>query len=90
MEATNEGNSFHFGVNFEEALEDEAASSQELGEEDLNNIVKESKPESTKKCAMWGLKKVFRWVKKRNEHVDLKTIPLDQLNTILRQFYTEV
>ena len=42
MDATNEGNSFHFGVNFEEALEDEAASSQELGEEDLNNIVEES------------------------------------------------
>ena len=41
MDATNEGNSFHFGVNFKEALEDEAASSQELGE-DLNNIVKES------------------------------------------------
>ena len=42
MDATNEGNSFHFGVNFKETLEDEAASSQELREEDLNNIVKES------------------------------------------------
>ena len=42
MNATNQGNSFPFGVNFEEALEDEAASSQELGEEDLNNIVEES------------------------------------------------
>ena len=42
MDATNKGNSFHFGVNFEEALEDEAASSQELGKEDLNNIVEES------------------------------------------------
>ena len=42
MGATNAGNSFHFVVNFEEALEDEAASSQELGEEDLNNIVEES------------------------------------------------
>ena len=42
MVATNEGNSFHFAVNFEEALEDEAASSQEFGEEDLNNIVEES------------------------------------------------
>ena len=42
MYATNEGNSFHFGVNFEEVLEDEAASSQELGEEDLNNIAEES------------------------------------------------
>ena len=31
----------HFGVNLEEALEDGAASSQELGEEDLNNIVEE-------------------------------------------------
>ena len=42
MDATNEGNSFHFGVNFKEALEDEAASSQELVEEDLNNFVEES------------------------------------------------
>ena len=42
MDATNEGNSFHFGANFEEVLEDEAASSQELGQEDLNNIVEES------------------------------------------------
>ena len=42
MDATNEWNSLHFGVNFEEALEDDAVFSQELGEEDLNNIVKES------------------------------------------------
>ena len=66
MGATNAGNSFHFVVNFEEALEDEAASSQELGEEDLNNIVEESKPESTKKSTTWGLKKFFRWADKRN------------------------
>ena len=33
MNATNQGNSFPFGVNFEEALEDEAASSQQLGEQ---------------------------------------------------------
>ena len=30
MDAASEGNSFHFGVNFAEALEDEAASSEEL------------------------------------------------------------
>ena len=42
MDATNKGNSFHFGANFEEALENEAASSQELREEDLSNIVEES------------------------------------------------
>ena len=42
MDATNEGNSFHFGVNFEKALEDEAPSFHELGEEDLNNIIEES------------------------------------------------
>ena len=90
MNATNEGSSFHFGVNFEEALEDEAASSQELGEEDLNNIVEESKPESTKKCTTWGLKKCFRRAEKRNKHANLKTIPLEQLNTTLRQFYAEV
>ena len=90
MDATNEGNSFHSGVNFEEALEDEAASPQELGEEDLNNIVEESKPESTKKCTTWGLKRLFRWAKKRNKHVDLKTILLEQLNTTQRQFYAEV
>ena len=86
MDATNEGNSFHFGVNFEEALEDEAASSQEMGEEDLNNLVEES----TKRCPTWGLKKLFRWAKKKNKLVDLKTIPFEQLNTALRQFYAEV
>ena len=42
MGARNEGNSFHFGANFEKPLGDEAASFQELGEEDLNSIVKES------------------------------------------------
>ena len=89
MDATNERNSFHFGINFEEALEDEVASSQELGEEDLHSIVEESKPKSTKKCT-WVLKKFFRWAKKRNKHVNLKTIPLEQLNTTLRQFYAEV
>ena len=84
MDATNEGNSFHFGVNFKEALEDEAASSQKLGGEDLNNIAEESKPESTKKCTTWGLKKFFRWAEKKNKLVDLNTIPLEQLNTTLR------
>ena len=84
MDAINEGNSFHFGVNFEERVEDEKGSSQELREEDLNNIVEECKPERTKKCTMWGLKKFFRWTEKGNKHVDLKTIPLEQLNTTLR------
>ena len=42
MYATNQANSFYFGVNSEEALEDEAASSQELGEENLNNILEEN------------------------------------------------
>ena len=42
MDAAKEGNSFHFGVNFEEALQDEAATSQELGEEDLDNTDEES------------------------------------------------
>ena len=37
MDAKNKGNSFHFGVNFEEALDD-TTSSQELGEEDLNKL----------------------------------------------------
>ena len=41
MDTTNKGNSFNFCINFEEALEDEAATSQELGKEDLNNVVKE-------------------------------------------------
>ena len=55
----------------------------------MNSIVDESKPESTKKCT-WGLKKFFRWAEKRNKHVDLKTIPFEQLNTTLRQFYAVV
>ena len=43
MDTTNEGNSFRFGVNFEEhSVEDEVTSSHELGEEDLSNIVKKS------------------------------------------------
>ena len=67
MDATNEGNSFHFGVNFEEALEDEVASSQEFGEEDLNNIVEESKPESTKKMHNVGIEKVFQMGRKREQ-----------------------
>ena len=65
MNATNEGNSFHFGVNFKEALEDEAASSQKLKGEDLNKIAEESKPESTKKCTTWGLKSFSGGPKKR-------------------------
>ena len=58
MDPTNEGNSFHFCENFEEPLEDKAASSQELGGRRLE------------------------------QH--LKTIPLEQLNTALRQFYAKV
>ena len=66
MDATNEGNSFHFGVNFEERVEDEKGSSQELREEDLNNIVEEYKPERTKKCNV-GIEKVFQMDRKREQ-----------------------
>ena len=49
MNATNKGNSFHFGVNFEEASEDETASSQELGEENLIT------PAKQRSCYIWTL-----------------------------------
>jgi len=63
----NEGNSFHFGVNFEE--DNEAASSQELGEEDLNNIVEERKHT---KMHNVGIEKVFRMGRKKGNVLNLR------------------
>ena len=79
MEDVTETN-FNFGINFKEALKDENASSQELAEEDLDEMVEGSKPESTKRCTTWGLKKFLKWSEKRNKpHVDLKTVSLEEL-----------
>ena len=76
--------SFEFKVDFEDN------SSQELDEDELNNMVEGVKPESTKKCTAWGIKKLFKWAEKRNKNIDLKTISLVDLNDLLRKFYAEV
>ena len=76
--------SFDFQVDYEDN------SSQELNEDELNNIVEGVKPESTKKCTAWGINKLFKWAAKRSKNIDLKTISLADLNELLRKFYAEV
>ena len=72
-----------FFLNFQE-------NSQELNEEELNQIVDGVKPESTKKCTTWGVNKLFKWATKRGKNIDLKTVSLSELNETLRKFYAEV
>ena len=73
--------SFDLGVDIQLNSQD-----SNLCEEDLQNILEESKATNTKKCTNWGVKKLMKWLEKRDMKVDLKTIKeeslTDTLNTI--------
>ena len=60
----------------------EMYSSQEsdLAEEDLDKLVDESEPETTKRSTSWGLGKFQQWMDKRSIIIDLKTVSEERLN----------
>jgi len=73
-------------------LPPEMHSSQDsdMGDEELNKMVMESEPGTTKQSTGWGVGKFNRWLKKRNISVDLKTVTSERLAEVLRKFYAEV
>lgn len=77
--------SFNFGV-----FSNSDSQDSELEEQDLQNLVEGSKAKNTIRCTNWGMKKFFSWITKRNKKVDLKTVPMEELNELLRKFYAEV
>ena len=68
------------------------SSSQEsnLSDSELDGIVEESKATNTKRVTNWGMNKFLKWINKRSIVVDLKTVPEERLNEIMRKFYAEV
>ena len=70
----------------------EMLSSQEsnMGDDELNNMVTESEPATTKRNTSWGMTKWIKWIEKRNINVDLTTVKEEKLNELLRKFYAEV
>ena len=77
-------------ANFDFGVEIPSSQDSNLDENELDNIITQSKPENTKKCTNWGFHKFQRWAEKRNIVVDFKTITPNELNEILRKFYAEV
>ena len=79
-----ESGNFDFGI--------QLLSSQEsnLDDNELDNIIIDSKPTNTKKCTNWGCLKLKKWAEKRNVVIDLKVVSVERLNEILRKFYAEV
>ena len=55
----------------------------DLNEDDLNQMVEESEPDTTKKNMSWGMNKFNKWLEKRQIVVDLKTVSEEKLNEIL-------
>jgi hypothetical protein len=49
-----------------------------------------SKPSSTKRATLYGVKKFSDWLNKRSKVCDFHTVTKEELNELLRKFYAEV
>ena len=61
-----ESENFDFGIQL--LLSQES----NLDDNELDNIIIDSKPTDTKKCTNWGCLKLKKWAEKRNVVIDLK------------------
>ena len=64
--------------------------SSELCDEELDQLVQEAEPESTKVAGEWGFRKLTEWLTRRKMVVNFHTIEPSSLAVILRKFYGEV
>ena len=73
-------------------MADEVPNSQtsSLDEAELNEIINDAQPKSTKLATKWGVKKFEEWLAKREKTCDFFTIPSTELAELLRKFYAEV
>ena len=72
-------------------LEDLSSSQDSnLGDDQLDQLVSESKPGNTKHATNWGWSKFTTWMQRRDIDIDMKTVSEERLNETLRKFYGEV
>ena len=72
-------------------LEDLSSSQDSnLGDDQLDQLVSESKPGNTKHATNWGWSKFTKWMQRRDIDIDMKTVSEERLNETLRKFYAEV
>ena len=64
--------------------------SSALSDGELNAILNDAVPVSTKKSTMWGVRKFTDWLSKRRMTCDFHTIEAAELADMLRKFYGEL
>ena len=67
-----------------------SSQSSELDEQQLHEMEESSKPTSTKRATIYGIRKFTEWLEKRSKLCDFHTVTKEELNELLRKFYAEV
>ena len=62
----------------------------DLSDNEINALVDEVTPSTTKRSTVWGAKVFQKWQEKRQIEVDLNTISAEDLAVHLKKFYAEV
>ena len=68
----------------------QASHGSSLDEQQLQQIETSSKPATTQRSTIYGIKKFTDWVQKRAKTCDFQTITAEDLNELLRKYYAEV
>ena len=62
----------------------------DMSDGEINALVNEVVPNSTKRSTAWGTKVFEKWLEKRNIEIDLHQISADDLALHLKKFYAEI
>lgn len=62
----------------------------DLSDNEINALVDEVTPSTTKRSTVWGAKVFQKWQEKRQIEVDLNTVSAEDLAAHLKKFYAEV
>ena len=67
-----------------------ADSNSDMSDNEIDALVNEVTPASTKRSTVWGAKVFQKWQEKRRIEIDLKTVSEENLASHLKKFYAEV
>ena len=71
-------------------IDNDDGSSSELGEEELENMVRQAEQKGTVRQTKWAVKKFEDWMTKRKVEVNMREVEPAALSGILKRFYGEV
>ena len=65
-------------------------SNSDMSDNEIDALVNEVTPASTKRSTVWGTKVFQKWQEKRHIEIDLKTVSEENLASHLKKYYAEV